>query len=47
MMKKLVEWLAGKTKVLVENLPQRRFVHHKQHMLPGREHGTPRWEARD
>jgi hypothetical protein len=24
------------TEVLQENLPQRRFVHHKLHMLPGR-----------
>jgi hypothetical protein len=37
---KLVEWrLAGETEVLGENLPQCRFVHHKTHMLPGREPG--------
>jgi hypothetical protein len=45
MMEKLVEWLAGETEVLGENLPQCRFVHHKPHMLPGREPGPPRWEA--
>jgi hypothetical protein len=28
-------------------LPQCRFVHHKPHMLPGREFGPPRWEAND
>jgi hypothetical protein len=38
-MEKLVEWLAGETEVLEENLPQCRFVHHKTHMLPGREPG--------
>jgi hypothetical protein len=36
MMEKLMEWLAGKTEVLGENLPQCRFVHHKPHILPGR-----------
>jgi hypothetical protein len=41
MMEKLVEWLAGETEVLGENLPQCRFVHHKPHMLPGREPGPP------
>jgi hypothetical protein len=44
---KLVEWLAGGTKVLGENQPQCRFVHHKPHMLLGREPGPPRWEASD
>jgi hypothetical protein len=34
MMGKMVEWLAEKTEVLGENLPQCRFVHHKSHMLP-------------
>jgi hypothetical protein len=47
MMEKLVEWLAGETEVLGENVPQCRFVHHKAHMLPGREPGPPRWEASD
>jgi hypothetical protein len=36
-MEKSVEWLAGETEVLGENLPQCRFVHHKPHMLPVRE----------
>jgi hypothetical protein len=44
-MEKLVEWLAGETEVLGENLPQCSFVHHKPHMLPVREAGPPRWEA--
>jgi hypothetical protein len=47
MMEKLVEWLAGETEVLGENLPQCRFVHNKTHMLPGREAGPPRREASD
>jgi hypothetical protein len=45
MMEKLVERLAEDTDVLGENLPQCRFVHHKPHMLPGREPGPPQWEA--
>jgi hypothetical protein len=47
MMEKLVEWLAGETEVLGENLPQCRFVPHKPHMLPRRESGPPRWECND
>jgi hypothetical protein len=46
-MEKLVEWLAEETEVLGENLPQCRYVHHKPHMPPGREPGSPRWEASD
>jgi hypothetical protein len=44
MMVNLVEWrLAGETEVLGENLPQRRFVHHKHHLTrPGLEPGPPR-----
>jgi hypothetical protein len=45
MMEKSVEWLAGETEVLRENLSQCRFVHHKPHILPVRELGPPRWEA--
>jgi hypothetical protein len=33
--------------VLGENLLQRRFVHHKTHMLLDREPGPPRWEDSD
>jgi hypothetical protein len=47
MMEKLVELLAGATEVLGENLPPCRFVHHKTHMLPGREPGPQRWEAKN
>jgi hypothetical protein len=40
--------LAGETKLLGENLPQRYFVHHKSHMTrPGFEPGPPRLEASD
>jgi hypothetical protein len=39
MMEKFVEWLAGETEVFKENLPQCRSVHHKPHILPGREPG--------
>jgi hypothetical protein len=45
MIEKLVEWLAGETEVLGENLLQCRFVHHKPHMLRGHEPGPRRWEA--
>jgi hypothetical protein len=38
-MEKSVEWLAGETEVLGENLPQCSFVHHKPHMLPVRRRG--------
>jgi hypothetical protein len=47
MMEKLVEWLARENEVLGENLPHCRFVHHKPHMLPGREPGPPWWETSD
>jgi hypothetical protein len=43
----MMEKLEGETEVLGENLPQCRFVHHKLHMLPGREPGPPQWEASD
>jgi hypothetical protein len=45
MMEKLVEWLAGEAELLGGNLTQCSFVHHKPHMLPGRDPGPPRWEA--
>jgi hypothetical protein len=44
MMEKFVELLAVETEVLGENLPQCRFVHHKPHMLTGREPGPPWWK---
>jgi hypothetical protein len=44
--KQSVEWLAGITEVLGENLPQSRFLHHKSHMtLPGLELWPLLWEA--
>jgi hypothetical protein len=47
-MENLVEWMAGETKVLGENLLRRHFVHHKSHLTrPGIEPGPPRWEASD
>jgi hypothetical protein len=39
--------LARETEVLGENLNQYRYVHHKPHMLPGREAEPPQWEASD
>jgi hypothetical protein len=39
--------IGRETEVLGENLPQYRSVHHKPHMLPGREAGPPLWEASD
>jgi hypothetical protein len=39
-MENLVEWMAGETEVLGENLPRRHFVHHKSHLTrPGIEPG--------
>jgi hypothetical protein len=45
MMEKLVELLSRETEILGENLPHCRFVHHKAHMLPGREPGPRQWES--
>jgi hypothetical protein len=43
-----VEWAAGETEVLGENLPQRLFVHHKSYMTwPGLEPGPPHWDVSD
>jgi hypothetical protein len=43
MMEELVEWwLSGETEVLGENLSQCSLVHHKIHILPGRETRPPR-----
>jgi hypothetical protein len=47
MMEKLFELLLRETEVLGEILPQCPFVHHKTHMLPGREPRPPQWEASD
>jgi hypothetical protein len=47
MMEKLAEKIGGKSEVLGENLPQCRFVHHKPHILPGREPGPPQWKVSD
>jgi hypothetical protein len=43
------EWeLPEETEVLIENLPQRHFIHHKSHMTwPGIATGPPRWGAGD
>jgi hypothetical protein len=47
-MENLVEWMAGETEVLRENLLRRHFVHHESHMTrPRIEPGPPRWEASD
>jgi hypothetical protein len=47
-MDNLVEWMAGETEVLGENLPRRHFVHHKSHLTrPGIESGPPWWEANE
>jgi hypothetical protein len=48
MMENLVEWMAGETEVLGENLPRRHFVHHESHLTtPMIEPGPPRLEASD
>jgi hypothetical protein len=42
-MENLVEWMAGETEVLGENLPRHHFVNHKSHLTrPGNEPGPPR-----
>jgi hypothetical protein len=47
-MENLVEWMAGETEVIGEDLSRRHFVHHKSHLTrPGIEPGPPRWEASD
>jgi hypothetical protein len=47
-MENLVEWMAGETEVLGENLHRHHLVHHKSHLTrPGIEPGPPRWEASD
>jgi hypothetical protein len=41
-----VECLTGESEVLAENLPQRRFVHHKSFMTwPMLKPGLLQWEA--
>jgi hypothetical protein len=37
----------GNRRTRKKKLLQCRFVHHKPHMLPGRQLGLPRWEASD
>jgi hypothetical protein len=47
-MENLVEWMAGETEVLGENLPRRHFVHHKSHLTrPRIEPGLLQREASD
>jgi hypothetical protein len=47
-MENLVEWMAGETEVLGENLAWRQFVHHKSHLTrPRIKPGPQRWEASD